>query len=127
MTQYDGQTYVGLIGGVDRVRSDGHSSHVTSVDGEVCSVSVNDGLIYTPVSMTDGWSVRVYDSNYQLIRLWRHNEDCRLISQLVVKKDSVLVPDRDCRTIVQYSLTGEVKRLIPCLELICVATWLCLM
>ena len=67
VSQCDGQKYVGVGGGVDRVKSDGESSHVISVDGSdaVWSVSIYDGVIYTLVyNIRGAWSVRVYDSDY---------------------------------------------------------------
>ena len=129
VTQYDGQVYVGGIGGVDRVRGHGRSSRVISVDSRVRSVSVHGGVIYTLVYniIDSDWSVRVYDSKYQLMQSWRHNEDGHRINQLVVRKDSVLVPDRDSKTITEYSLTGEVEGRIPCPVLRDDYTWLCTM
>ena len=128
ISQYGGgQLYVGGIGGVDQVTSSGQSSRVISVDGDVCGVSVNDGVIYTLVNKSDSsWSVRVYASKYQLIRSWRHNEDSEdEMNQLAVSKDSVLVPHRDSKAIIQYSLTGEVQRRIACPILKAGHTWLC--
>ena len=126
---YGGQVYVGGSNGVDRVTSDGQSSHVISVYGNFWSVSVNDGVIYALVCNRDDWSVRVYGSDYQLIQLWRHSQrvfNC-VFNQLAVTKDSVLVPDRGSQTIIQYSLTGEAERRIPCPVLTDDYTWLCVM
>ena len=124
---YGGQVYVGGIDGVDRVTCDSQSSRVISLDGVVCGVSVNDGVIYTLVNKSDSsWSVRVYGSKYQLILSWRHNEDSKDdMNQLAVSKVSVLVPHRNSKTIIQYSLTGEVERRIPCLILMGKNTWMC--
>ena len=124
---YGGQVYVGGIDGVDRVTCDSQSSRVISLDGVVCGVSVNDGVIYTLVNKSDSsWSVRVYGSKYQLILSWRHNEESKDdMNQLAVSKVSVLVPHRDSKAIIQYSLTGEVQRRIACPILKAGHTWLC--
>ena len=115
VSQYDDQIYVAGSGGVYRGTSNGQSSCVISVDGFVHSVSVNDGGIYTLVYERDtSWSVRVYDSDYRPTRSWRHIERSGHFNQMAVRKDSVLVSDRDSKTIIQYSLTGEVERRIPC-------------
>ena len=128
VSQYDGQTYVGVRSGVDRVTRDGHSSRVISVDGRICSVSVNDGVIYALVDESGGdWTVKVYDSECQPIRSWTHDAGHDYINQLAVRKDSVLIPHIVGKTIVQYSLTGEVERRIPCHILKNAATWLCVM
>ena len=107
--------------------SDGLSSRVIWVDGHVKSACLNGGVIYTLVDKKDsGWTVRVYNSDYQLIRSWRHNDLFTISNQLVVRKDSVIVPDRNSKTIIQYSLTGEVERRILCRILKSAPTWLCL-
>ena len=111
--------FVGVTHGIDMLTCDNQSSRVISVDDDVDSLSVCDNLIYTlifkPENDSSGsWSVRVYGSDYQLVRSWRHSERLSLFNQLAVRKDSVFVPDRESKTIVQYSLTGEVERRIPC-------------
>ena len=112
--------------GIDLVTSDGVSPRVISVEGYVSSVSVCDDLIYTLVHHSS-WSVRVYDSDYQLIGSWRHEESNVYFNQLVVRKDSVLVPHRGSQTIIQYGLTGEVERRIPFIMLknLFDSIWLC--
>ena len=138
MSQYDDETYaacnggvhrvtyVGGIGEVNRVTRDGQSSRVISVDGNIHSVSVTDGVIYALVrEWAGGWSVRVYDSEYQPTRSWRHSGGSIFLTQIAVRKDRVLVPDRESKTIIQYSLTGEVETRIPCPILKADHTWLC--
>ena len=128
VSQYDDQIYVAGISGVDRVTRDGQSFRVISVDRFVHNVSVTDGVIYALVrERAGGWSVRVYDSDYRPTRSWRHSERSGCFNQMAVRKDSVLVPDGDSKTIIQYSLTGEVERRIPCPILNNTYTWLCLM
>ena len=72
--QYDGEVYVGVDGGLNRVAKDGQSSRVILLDGIVWNSRVHDGMIYTMVSNSDSWSVRVYSSDYRLVRSWRHSE-----------------------------------------------------
>ena len=106
------------------------SSRVISVDGVVFSVSVSDNVIYALVDeFTGEWLVRVYSSDYQLIRSWRHEAKSadEMFCQLEAGKDCVLVPHIVGKTIVQYSLTGEVERRIPCPILTDAYTWLCVM
>ena len=121
-------TYLGVRGGIDLVTSDGVSPRVISVEGYVSSVSVCDDLIYTLVHH-GSWSVRVYDSDYQLVGSWRHEKSNIYFNQLAVCKDSVLVPHRGSQTIIQYSLTGEVERRIPFIMLknLFDSIWLCVM
>ena len=110
--------------------SDFQSSRVISVDGIVFSVSVSDNVIYALVDeFTGEWLVRVYGSDYQLIRSWRHEAKTagEMFCQLEVRKDCVLVPHIVGKTIIQYSLTGEVERRIPCPILMDASTWLCVM
>ena len=117
--------YVGIRGGVDLVTKYAQSSRIKAVDGYVYSVSACDNLIYALVYVRIGsWTVRVYNSDYQLNRSWKHNDRLTLSNQLVVRKDSVLVPDRNSKNIIQYSLTGEVERHIPCRVLKSALTWL---
>ena len=123
----DGQVYVGVRGGVYLLTNDGPLSCVISVEGMVWSVSICDNLIYTLIQESKSWTVRVYGSDYQPIRSWRHDEKCKAINQLAVRKDSVFVPDRDSKTIVKYSLAGEVQRCIPCPTLSSANTCLCVM
>mgnify|MGYP001791823094 CR=1 FL=1 len=122
VAQYDSWIYIEVCGGVDHVTwRRGQLYHAISVEGYVDSMSVCDGLIYTLVYKSDSWSVRVYDSGYQLsAMIWSliGNE------RLVVRNDSVHVPDRDDKTIIQYSLTGEVERRIPCHVLRLGTIWL---
>ena len=122
--------FVGVTHGIDMLTCDNQSSRVISVDDDVDSLSVCDNLIYTlifkPENDSSGsWSIRVYGSDYQLVRSWRHSERLSLFNQLAVRKDSVFVPDRESKTIVQYSLTGEVERRIPCPILNNAVVWLC--
>ena len=124
-SQHDTAVYVGIEGGVDLVTRDGESSHVISVDHDVYSVCLYAGEIYALVSMNDGWEIRVYGSDYHMIRLWKHGDRCGCDNQLVVKMDSVLLPAINSKTITQYSLTGELKQAIPCPMLKDANTWLC--
>ena len=137
VSQYEDQTYAAALDGIYRVTSHCQSSLVIPVNGMVWNISVNEGVIYTLVNTNiNGWSVRVYGPNYELIRSWRPNEDsedsedCEDIYQFVVRKETVLVAHRGSKTIIQNSLTGEVKKRIPCPILSNMAihnTWLCVM
>ena len=123
MSRCNDKTYAGVLGGVGIWTPDDLTSCVISVEGHVWTVSVNNSMIYTLVyKSSDGWSVKVYDSDYWLIRSWKHSRRCNGINQLVVRKDSVFVPDGDSSIIIQYSFTGEVERRIPCLTLKCTHT-----
>ena len=127
LSHVDDQIYMGVNGGADRVTRDGRSSRVISVNGHVDCVYVYDNRIYTLVYIiSSDWSVRVYNLDYNLIQLWRHEINDNP-NQLVVRKDSVLIPHRGSKTIIQYSLTGEVDKRIPCNVLNDAATWLCVM
>ena len=117
--------YVRAHHGVNLVTPDGQSSSVISVDEIVWSVSVCDNLIYKLVSKNKIASVRVYDIGYHLVQSWVYDNGYTKINQLTVRKDRVLIPDRDSKTIIQYSLTGEVERRIRCNVLNATRTSLC--
>ena len=122
--------YAGVSHGIDMLTRDNQLSRVISVDDHVNSVSFCDNLIYVLAFSFESdsiWSVRVYDSDYQLVQSWRHSERLNVFNKLAVRKDSVIIPDRSDKTIVQYSLTGEEKRRIPCDLLKEAQTWLCVM
>ena len=86
-------------------------------------LSVRSILIYCAVREVAG-QLECTTINYQLMSVWISRDPSREYLQLVVRKDSILVPDRDSKTIIQYSLAGEVERRIPCLRLNDAATWL---
>ena len=125
VSQHDIGIYVGIEGGVDLVPTDGETSRVISIIHDVNSVCLYDNEIYVLVFGSDGWSVRVYDSDYQLSESWGHNDRCEVFNQMVVRDERVLVPNRDRKTIVLYGLAGEVERSIPCFRLTDADTWLC--
>ena len=71
---------------------DGRLSHVISVNGHVDSGYVYHDRIYTLVYIISGdWSVRVHNSDCDLIQSWRHEVNDNP-NQLAVRKDSVLLP-----------------------------------
>ena len=125
VSQHGPGIYVGFEGGVGLVTRDGEMSRVMSTRHNVHSVCLYDNEIYALVFKSDGWSVRVYNLTYQLSDSWRHDERCEGSNQLVVRDNCVLIPNRDRKTIIQYSLAGEVKRLIACLVLKDADTWFC--
>ena len=128
VSHYGGsQIYVGDGSEVCLVKNEGESSRVLSVDGYVLCVSVFNNLIYTLIHKSNIWTVRVYDSDYLLSRSWRHYERCTAVNQMAVRKDCLLVPHRGSKTIIQYSLTGEAERRIPCPILKNAATWMFVM
>ena len=135
VSQHDTGIYVGVEGGVDLVTRDGELSRVISSIHSVNSVCLYYDEIYTltftrmTFSTTDlkngRWSVGVYDSDYQLSEVWVHKDQCDGFNQLAVREESVLVPHRDSKTIIEYSLDGEEERRIPCPMLKDTGTWMC--
>ena len=125
VSHHETQIYMGVEGGVDLVTPDGLSSRIISLNHDVYSVCLYAGEIYALVYMNDGWGIRVYGSDYHMIRSWKHKDRCGCDNQLVVKMDSVLVPAINSKTITQYSLTGELKKTIHCHMLQDANTWLC--
>ena len=123
----NGQIYVEDGSELCLVKNRGESFRVSSVDGYALCVSVCNDQIYTLIHERKNRSVRVYDSDYRLIWSWRHYARCTAVNQLAVRKETVLVADRDSKTIIQYSLTAEVERRIPCPILSTAQTWLCVM
>lgn len=63
------------------------------------------------ISTPRHWRVEVYDSNADRVAKWEHSEGgwSSQSNNLLVLGDSVFVPDRESKVIVEYSLTGQVK------------------
>jgi len=79
------------------------------------SISVHNDRIYT--LFTD-LTVRVHDLEGKSITSWTHTDESRWfvpwMNQLVMINNQIAIPDRQNKTLVFYSLNGEVVNTLPC-------------
>ena len=98
------QLYVGVDGGVDLISKQSQLFRITSVEEKVYSIDFdNNNMMYTLSKQRQQWDIKVYDSTHKRIASWKHSEKGSTSSSnsLLVAQDSVFVPDRDSKVIVE--------------------------
>jgi len=111
---HKGITYAGCSGGVDRIDENNKvtKSFISIKGSNVMSVSVHNDRIYT---LSAGLPVRVHDLEGQTITSWTHTDNKKKwLNQLAVINNQIAIPDRLNKTLVFYSLNGEVVNILPC-------------
>ncbi|XP_067950501.1 uncharacterized protein [Watersipora subatra] len=53
------------------------------------------------------WKIHVHDLQGKLVTCWSHNDSCSFTTGLAITCDKVVVPDRENKCLVIYSLTGN--------------------
>jgi len=111
----NGITYVGGNNGVKRVNKN-HRVILTfffGIDEKHCvlSISVHNDRIYT--FSTDS-TVRVHDLEGRFITSWIHKAKSKFTNQLAIINNQIVIPDRPNKTLVFYSLNGEVVKTLLC-------------
>jgi len=110
---YKGVTYARCYGGVDRIDGNNKVTKLfISIKGSsVWSVTVHNDSIYT---LSSDSTVRGHDLEGTSITSWTHTENFQRQSQLALINGQVAIPDRLNRTLVVYSLNGEVVNTLAC-------------
>jgi len=110
---YKGITYVGCDGGVDRIDENNKvtKSFISLKGKEVWSISVHNDRIYT---LSSDSTVRVHDLKRKTITSWRHKARLAWINQLAIINNQIAISGRLNKTLVFYSLNGEVVNTLPC-------------
>jgi len=110
---YKGITYAGCGEGVDRIDENNKvtKSFISIKDSDVMSISVHNDRIYT---LSSDSTVRVHNLEGKSITSWHHTDKSKWINQLVIITNQIAIPHRLNKTIVIYSLTGEVVNTLPC-------------
>jgi len=113
---YRGVTYAGCYGGVDRIDENNKvTKSFFSIKGTVMSISVHNDRIYT---LSSDSTVRVHDLEGRSITSWTHTDKLswlfQWMNQLVMINKQIAIPDRQNKTLVFYSLNGEVVNTLPC-------------
>jgi len=110
---YKGVTYAGCDEGVDKIDENNKvtKSFISIKGKEVVSISVHNDRIYTLA--TDS-TVRVHDLEGTSITRWTHTEKLNWTCQFAIINNQIAIPDRLNKTLVFYSLNGEVVNTLPC-------------
>jgi len=110
---YKGITYAGCYEGVDRIDENNKVTRsFISIKGcHVLSISVHDDRIYT---LSSDSTVRVHDLEGSSITSWTYKTNSMLINQLAIISNQIAIPDWLNKTLVFYSLNGEVVNTLPC-------------
>ena len=107
---YQGVTYVGNFGSVDRIlEADFTREHFLTVGGYVESISIHNDIIYMLVENGEEFRVHVYNIYGASLSSWRHED--RLSEEsgsLTVVADKLVVADRLNKRLTVYSLNGDV-------------------
>jgi len=85
--------------------------HDLFTSGDVCSISVHNDQIYT---LSAGFTVRVHDLEGTSITSWTHTDKSKCINQLAIINNQIAIPGKLNKTLVFYSLNGEVVNTLPC-------------
>jgi len=108
---YKGITYAGCSGGVDRIDENNKVTKSFISIKDVMSISVHNDRIYT---LSSDLTVRVHDLEGRSTTSWTHTDKSKWIYQLVIINNQIAIPDRLNKTLVFYSLNGEVVNTLPC-------------
>lgn len=128
-THYSGQIYAGLVSGISVVMADSLSYQPLVFDDAVASIIAHEDVIYAlQWSFEDrDWSTAAYDTQLQPIRSWKLAEsDEGSQKDIGLHSGNILTPDRCGKTIMEYSLTGELMREISCPSLQYEKVYICL-
>lgn len=113
---YQGKTYLGLYQRVDVIEGDNQSrkKFKTATDW-VHSVAVYKDRLYTLV-YGNPYIVTVHDLTGKLISSWTHSDITQFFcfNKLTIVNNQIVIPDRQNKMLVVYSLTGEVQKQIEC-------------
>jgi len=111
-------TYAGCNGGVDRIDENNKvtKSFISIKGRDVWCISVHSDRIYT---LSSDLTVRVHDLEGRSIISWRHTDKSGVwlfqwMNQFAIINNQIAIPDRLNKTLVFYSLNGEVVNTLPC-------------
>jgi len=110
---YEGVTYAGCGKGVHRIDEINKATKLfISIKGShVESISVHNDRIYT---LSSDSAVRVHDLDGKTITSWTHADKTKWLNQLAIINNQIAIPDRLNKTLVFYSLNGEVVNTLSC-------------
>jgi len=77
----------------------------------VWSISAHNDRIYT---LSSNSTARVHDLKGRFINSWTHADNTSYINQLAITNNQIAIPDRLNKTLVFYSLNGEVVNSLSC-------------
>jgi len=87
------------------------------------SISVHNDRIYT---LSSYLTVRVHDLKGRSTTSWTHTDTkSKWVNQLAIINNQIAIPDRQNKTLVFYSLNGEVVNTLPCSLLTNTSVHLC--
>jgi len=115
--RYEGNTYVGVYGRVDRVDENYNvTQSFVTVSGCVLGLTAYKDQLYALVYVGSGnWKVVVFDFSGNQVTSWTRSDiNSGYSNELVIVDDQVVVPDRQSKRLTIYSLTGEVIKHVPC-------------
>jgi len=110
---YRGNTYVGHVNGVDKIEGDNQCPEKFIAEtGRVHSVVVYNERLYTLLC----GSIRIYKLDGELVTRWRHPSivDDTRYNKMTFVNDQLVIPDRQNKKLIVYSLTGEIQKRIDC-------------
>ena len=106
--------FVGLFNrSVVRIDEKLQVSSFPKFPGYVQALSVYNDRLYILVSGSP-CTVHVYKTCGEFVTKWNHNDNTRYISGLAVVSDQVVVPDRQNKQLVVYTLSGQLVKSISC-------------
>ena len=119
--QYKGVTYVGSIGSILQIDSQGNQTIFTSLQsGErVDSIRAKNNRIFVIQNYKSGRRLCIYNMLGQLITSWYHPDRSHFNygNNLALVGSHVIVGDVSNNRLTVYSLTGDIIRHIPCTQL----------
>jgi len=110
---YKGITYAACSGGVDRIDENNKAtkSFISGLSGNVQSVLVHNDKI---CSLSSDSTVRVHDLEGESITSWIHADKSKWVNQFAIICNQIAIPNRPNKTLVFYSLSGEVVNTLSC-------------
>ncbi len=90
-------------------------TELCKVEGSVNSIRVHEDRIYTLISVSKSvWAVKVLDMSGNLINSWSYSDISNYYNQLTVINNQIVIPHRNNKQLIIYSLNGEKVKTIPC-------------
>ena len=113
---YQGYTYVGCDGCVDRISEDGrlHKAFLT-IDGFASDLAVHEHILYVLVGKSGGqFCVLKHEVSGKLINTWGTSISSVDYNKFNVVGDKIIIPDPLENQLVVYTLGGQRVKRIPC-------------
>jgi len=112
----NGITYIGGNNGVKKVNRNYKLAENflfrLKDSGFVWTISVHNDRIYT---LSSDSTVRVHDLEGKFITSWTYTDDkLKLVNHLAIINNLIAIPNRLNKTLIFYSLNGEVVNTLPC-------------